>query len=171
MRLRTRIVDAMTEKMDMHLPEARASVWGAMPPVVMFEQLAFKSTGGVVKDGGADFQLIADISGFVRVELRGDEVDRLAIEPMIASLVEGNLIFRFQHVEFRAVSERARMRLLELRDTVRETQVVTALRFAIEGELARRAEAAPRPDMLVSRVPNVGPDHIADYRPLREGLE
>ncbi len=171
MRLRSRIVDALKLRLAACLPEATASVWGEVAPVVAIEQLTIKSTGGIERDGGNDFSLTATFTGFARVELHGAAIDALVLEPLLSDLAERNLFLPFEAVDPDQLTEKARLVLTELRDTVREAQVVSALRFSLTGALARRVSGQPRPELLVSRAPNVGADHLGDYRPVSEGLE
>lgn len=169
MRLRARFIEALKLRLADTLPEATASVWGQVDPVVAIEQLAFGAKGGIERDFGNDFSLIARFDGFLRVELHADAIDTLVVEPLISDIVGRNIFLPFEPAG--ALTEKARFVLVELRDAVRDTQVVSVLRFMVEGALARQVEAAARPAILASRVPHVGPEHLGNYRPAMEGLE
>lgn len=168
MRLRLRFVDALKQRLAQSLPEATVSVWGDVDPVVAIEQLGFKSTGGIERDRDADFELIAGISGFLRVELHADAINALAVEPLISDIVSRTIFLPFEPTG--AITEKARLVLVELRDVVRDTQVVSAMRFAVDGALARHVATVTRPALLASMAPSVGPEHLSDYRPVTEGL-
>lgn len=171
MRLRTRFIDALTLRLAHCLPEAMASVWGDVAPVAAIEQLTFKSTGGIDRELADDFALIANFSGFLRLELRGNSIDELVMEPLISDVITGDVFLQFEDVEPLALTEKARFLLVELRDMVRDTQVVSSIRFSVEGVIARRVGRIERPSILAARMPNVGADHLGDYRPLPEALE
>lgn len=146
MRLRMRLKDELALRLAAHLPEATATAWDAQSVIVAVEQLKFTSTGGV-QDG---WELRANFEGAVFAELRADQIDALTVESLIADLCVSPL-----HVNFApetpegALSERARAKLAELRDTVRDTQVVSRLRFTVSGTIARRVGPGVTPGELI----------------------
>ncbi|MGD9918598.1 MAG: hypothetical protein AB7U46_11290 [Paenirhodobacter sp.] len=166
MHLRTRFISEVALRMSATLPEAMVSAWGDVHPTAAIEALSFKSTGGILQERDADWELVSNLTGYLRLELRADAIDALPVELLIANLVGDTVLLPFEMVGSGALTERARFTLAELRDTVRDTQVVSSMRFAVDGVIARRAEAVQRPEIMISRAPNVGVDHAQDYAAL-----
>lgn len=152
MNLRTRFSAEITNRLRLLLPQAIESAWEVDAVVVAIEQIKFVSTGGY--DGG--WARLVTMSGVLRVELRSDGIDELALEPLIASLVAAPVRMDFDEVvEVGAMSERARLTLIEVRDTIRDMDVASTLRFNVEGILARRDPAGEPPTVLTINAANL----------------
>jgi hypothetical protein len=142
MRLRTRMHEELIARIAQALPDALPTVWGHSGGIVLvIEQLKFTSAGGNDKNGWAQ---LAKFTGVLRAELRADEIDAMEVEPLITNLVADPVFLaRDEDGEIDALSETARAILAEWRDTVRDTQVVSALRFNVEGTMLRRVPNTP----------------------------
>ena len=152
MNLRTRFSAEITNRLRLLLPQAIESAWEVDAVVVAIEQIKFVSTGGY--DGG--WARLVTMSGVLRVELRSDGIDELALEPLIASLVAAPVRMDFDEVvEVGAMSERARLTLIEVRDTIRDMDVASTLRFNVEGILALRDPAGEPPTVLTINAANL----------------
>jgi len=69
------------------------------------------------------------------------------------------------------LSERARIVLADWRDTIRDQDVASALRFTVSGLIASYAGPVPRPEIVISGAPATGPGNEAEYGPLDGGVE
>lgn len=152
MQLRTRFSAEIIKRLRVLLPQAIEAVWDVDAVVVAIEQIKFVSTGG--HDGS--WARLVTMSGVLRVELRSDGIDELALEPLIASLVAAPVRMNFDEaVEVGALSERARLTLIEVRDTIRDMDIASTLRFNVEGVLARRDPAGELPLVLTINAENL----------------
>lgn len=151
MRLRKRLSDELTARLALTLPQALETVWDTNQIAVVVEAVKFTPTGG----GSDGWDRRAEINGVMRAELRGDDIDALTVEPLIASLVSVPVFLNLEpDTPEGSLSEKARFVLQEWRDTIRDTQVVSALRFSVEGEIAARVAPDPLPQHVT----------IADHR-------
>ena len=149
MRLRTRLSEELKARLTVLLPEAVETAWDHTAVVVVVEQLKFTSTGGLDKD----WALSTKFEGVVRAELRANGIDSLEVEPLIADLVAKPIFLDFDaDAAVGQISERARIVLAEWRDTIRDQDVASALRFTVSGLLAAYAGPSPRPQLLVRRM-------------------
>lgn len=174
MHLRTRFAAEIGSRLRATLPEAMATVWDHQAVLVAIEQIKVTPAGGTEGGIKSDWERIAALSGIVRAELRADRIDTLQVEPLIATLVTSPVHLRFDPgVPEGTLSEQARLVLLDWRDVVRDSQVVSALRFSLEGTIARRRGPGQRPRMWIGQAPGIGPgigpDHMSDYRPVEGG--
>ncbi len=160
MRLRSRLSDELKARLLANLPEAVVTVWDHVAVVVMVEQLKFTSAGG--HEG--DWERRTDFEGIVRAELRADAIDTLEVEPLIANLVSSPVFLPFDEAtEIGSLSEKARIVLIEWRDTIRDQDVASALRFDVTGTLGLHEEPAQRPQILAGQPPHIGEDNKAAY--------
>lgn len=160
MRLRTRLSEELKTRLIATLPEAVETVWDHVAVVVMVEQLKFTSAGGLE----GDWERRTQFEGVVRAELRADGIDSLEVEPLITNLVADPVFLNFDaEPENDQLSEKARIVLAEWRDTIRDTQVASALRFTVTGTIAVYAGPAVRPELLVSHAPDIGPGNEDAY--------
>ena len=106
------------------------------------------------------------VATVVRAELRADRVDDLELEPLIADLIVSPLFIAA--VDGQAVTECARAILFEVRDTLHDGGVATALRFNLSGHILRQAAAYTRPALMVSMAPEIGPGHAGQYDPVED---
>jgi hypothetical protein len=167
MRLRTRLSEELKARLTLLLPEAVETVWDHAAVVVVIEQLKFKSTGGL--DDG--WELSTKFEGVVRAELRANAIDALSVEPLIANLVVSPVFLGFAaDADVGQLSERARIVLADWRDTIRDQDVASALRFSVSGLIAAYAGQSPRPEIVVSTAPATGPGNEAEYGPLDGGV-
>lgn len=168
MRLRTRFEELMKERVAEYLPAAVATVWDAIGLVAAIETIKFEPVGGVqTDDTGVEWNVQASLSGVIWVEMRADAIDALVVEPLVANLVSCPA---FVSVDPAAadgeMTEQARCTLIEMRDAVRDTQIVSKLRFSVQGFIMERIENMDRPALMVGQYPETGADHEADYKPL-----
>lgn len=160
MRLRQRLQDQFHDRMRAHLPDAMVTAWDAATVVLAVEQLLLNSDGSA-KVG---WHAVAGFTGIAQAELRGDDIDSLAAEALIGSLITSPLTLVVDDALGEGcISEAARAVLFEMRDTVRDSQIVTLLRFRLSGQLMRRAYDPVRPLLLASAAPQIGPGHADDY--------
>ncbi len=163
MRLRSRFASEMHARLASTLPEALATAWDGQAVVVAVEQIKFTPAGGIE----GDWARKATLTGVVRAELRAGEVDALEVEPLIADLVAAPVHLAFDpDTPMGSFSEKARFVLTDWRDVIRETQVVSALRFTVEATIAAHAGPGARPDLLIGQAPEIGPDHVGTYASL-----
>lgn len=168
MRLRTRLSEELKARLADLLPEAVETVWDHAAVVVVIEQLKFTSTGGL--DNG--WELSTKFEGVVRAELRANKIDALEVEPLIANLVANPVFLDFAaDAAVDQLSERARIVLADWRDTIRDQDVASALRFTVSGLIASYVGSSPRPEIVMSAVPATGPGNEGAYRPLEEGIQ
>ncbi len=166
MRLRTRFSEEMLARLAASLPEAVLTAWDAHSVVVVVEQLTFLPAGGV--ENG--YERVAKLSGVMRAELRADRIDDMAIEPLIASLVGDPVFLPFLAVPPGALAEKARLILTDWRDTIRDVQIASALRFSVDATLAVRAAPLTATErLMLGEAPQIGPGHEADYADLTAG--
>lgn len=162
MRLRTRMQAELQTRLSATLPEVLATVWDHQSVIVVVEQLKFTSCGGNDKDGWAQ---TTKFSGVLRAELRADDIDTLEVEPLIADLMAKPLhLLRDDAAPVDSLSETARAILVDWRDVVRDTQVVAALRFNVDGTILRRVPMAKVPELLISEAPEIGPGNEHHYQ-------
>jgi hypothetical protein len=167
MRLRTRLSEELKARLTLLLPEAVETVWDHAAVVVAIEQLKFTSTGGL--DG--DWALSTKFEGVVRAELRANAIDALEVEPLIANLVAKPIFLDFvADADVDQLSERARIVLADWRDTIRDQDVASTLRFTVSGLIASYAGPVDRPEIVMSAAPATGPDNEGEYGPLDGGV-
>ena len=163
MRLRRRLTEDLKRRLTAHLPDALETVWTAADVVVAIESLKIASDGG---DDGDGWGIVARIGGTLRAEIRADAIDALALEPLIADLAENPLLLPPDPATRPGdLSETVRATLIEVRDTVRDRDVTSALRFEAAGRIVRalaRSASGARTVML-GFSPDTGPEHIDDY--------
>lgn len=159
MRLRTRLSEELKARLIATLPEAVETVWDHVAVVVMVEQLKFTSAGGLEDD----WERRTQFEGVVRAELRADAIDSLEVEPLIANLVADPVFLTFDAEEIGQLSEKARIVLAEWRDTIRDQDVASALRFTVTGTIAAYHGPAVRPELLVGQAPDIGPGNEGAY--------
>lgn len=160
MRLRTRLFEELKARLIATLPEAVETVWDHVAVVVMVEQLKFTSAGGLE----GDWERRTQFEGVVRAELRADGIDSLEVEPLITNLVASPVFLDFEaEPEVDQISEKARIVLAEWRDTIRDQDVASALRFTVTGTIAAYHGPAVRPELLVSQAPDIGPGNEDAY--------
>ena len=166
MRLRARFAEHIKARLDERMPEALATVWDSAQVVCVIESLKFTGAGGYLDP---DWRRELDFEGVLRVELHADGIDTLVFEPLLADLIETPPVIRpDEATEAGRISEKARAVLIELRDAVREREVVTALRFGLKGCIVTRDPPPMAPEAMIGRAPKVGPDHVEDYQSLDE---
>ena len=153
MRLRTRFETEIKARFSATLPMALETVWDSTGVVVVIESLQFQSDGFVKNQ----WEHLVHVTGFLRVELRVEGIDTLDVEPLITNLV-GDPIVLVPALDPVAgdISENVRATLVEWKDTVRETRLVSALRFEIEGKLLRYDPDPARAELIVNGQPVVG---------------
>ncbi|AUQ62336.1 hypothetical protein [Phaeobacter inhibens] len=162
MRLRTRLSEELKARLIATLPEAVETVWDHVAVVVMVEQLKFTSAGGLE----GDWERRTQFEGVVRAELRADAIDSLEVEPLITNLVADPVFLNFEpepEPEVDQISEKARIVLAEWRDTIRDQDVASALRFTVTGTIAAYHGPAIRPELLVGQAPDIGPGNEDAY--------
>jgi hypothetical protein len=147
MRLRKRMRDALTARCEAVLPEVLVSAWGPLDAVVSIESLAVEPQGGIEDRDGASYEMVAQLAGVVRADLRADTADALPLEPLIASLVADTIHLAREVGDAGTVTVRLRANLIELRDEVRDQDVATGLRFRVEGDVWCVVGAASAPDV------------------------
>lgn len=164
MRLRTRLQDELRRRLALHLPAAMATVWDHDAVVVAIEKLDFKPAGGW-RD---DWAYLTAFTGVVRAELRGDDVDALPVEPLISDLIRHPMTLLPEvGTSVGATTEAGRAVLIELRDTLRDMDVVSGLRFDVQGHILGRAPDPGQPGSpMLGEAPAIGPGHQGDYRPI-----
>ena len=163
MRLRHRLQDDLRARLALHLPDAMATAWDHQAVLVAIEKLDFKPAGGW-RDGWA---WLTAFTGVVRAELRGDDVDALPVEALIADLIRNPVTLLPENVAPGEMTEAGRADLVELRDTLRDMDVVSGLRFAVQGHILGRATDPGRPDApMLGEAPEIGPGHQGGYRPM-----
>lgn len=160
MRLRTRLSEELKARLIATLPEAVETVWDHVAVVVMVEQLKFTSAGGLE----GDWERRTQFEGVVRAELRADGIDSLEVEPLITNLVADPVFLDFEaEPEVDQISEKARIVLAEWRDTIRDQDVASALRFTVTGTIATYDGPAVRPQLLVGQAPDIGAGNAEAY--------
>lgn len=160
MRLRTRLSEELKARLIATLPEAVVTVWDHVAVVVMVEQLKFTSAGGLE----GDWERRTQFDGVVRAELRADAIDSLEVEPLITNLVADPVFLDFEaEPEIDQISEKARIVLAEWRDTIRDQDVASALRFTVTGTIAAYHGPAVRPQLLVGQAPDIGAGNAEAY--------
>lgn len=167
MRLRTRLSEELKARLTVLLPEAMETAWDNSAVLVVIEQLKFTSTGGLDKG----WELSTKFEGVVRAELRANAIDALEVEPLIANLVADPVFLDFvEDADVGQISERARIVLADWRDTIRDQDVASALRFTVSGLIASYAGPVSRPEVVLSTAPATGPSNEAEYGPLDGGV-
>ncbi len=160
MRLRTRLSEELKARLIATLPEAVETVWDHVAVVVMVEQLKFTSAGGLE----GDWERRTQFEGVVRAELRADGIDMLEVEPLITNLVAYPVFLDLEtEPEIDQISEKARIVLAEWRDTIRDQDVASALRFTVTGTIAAYDGPAVRPQLLVGQAPDIGAGNAEAY--------
>jgi hypothetical protein len=165
MRLRTRFAAEIKTRLLALLPEAVATVWDAQVVLVAVEKIAFTSAGGLE----GEWERRARMTGVVRVELRADVIDAQEVEPLIADLLARTVFLDYApDTALGEMSEKARFELSDWRDTLRDAQLISALRFNVDAALATYTGPAQRPDLLISQAPEIGPGQEGEYAPIAE---
>lgn len=164
MRLRARLQHELRTRLALHLPEAMATVWDHQAVVVAIEKLDFKPAGGW-RD---DWAYLTAFAGTIRAELRSDNVDALPVEMLISDLIRDPITLTPDRgAAIGTTTEAARAVLIELRDALRDQDVVSGLRFDVQGHILGHAPDPGRPSApMLGETPNVGPGHHGDYRPI-----
>lgn len=164
MHLRARLQDDLRARLALHLPAAMATVWDHQAVVVAIEKLDFKPAGGW-RD---DWAYLTAFTGVVRAELRGDDVDVLPVEALISDLIRNPITLLPDAATAPGdLSEAGRAVLIELRDTIRDMDVVSGLRFNVQGHILGRAPDPGQPGApMLGEAPEIGPGHLGDYRPI-----
>lgn len=161
MRLRARLQQELAARMAVFLPEAMATAWDHSAVVIAIEQLTFKPAGGIVEP----WRSLSSFEGIMRAELRADTADGLPVEPLISDLVTAPLfISEDPATAIGALTESARAVLIEMRDTLRDQQVISGLRFKVTGLIVRREAPAAQPLAMIGAAPKIGPRHQDDYQ-------
>jgi hypothetical protein len=167
MRLRTRLSEELKARLTVLLPEAMETAWDNAAVLVVIEQLKFTPTGGI--DNG--WELSTKFEGVVRAELRANAIDALEVEPLIANLVAKPVFLNFvADADVGQLSERARIVLADWRDTIRDQDVASALRFTVSGLIAAYAGPVDRPEIVLSGALPIGLGDEAEYGPLDGGV-
>lgn len=162
MKLRKHIAAALHARLVDLTPDAIVTSWGTVETTVAIEELNFVSDGGDAAgwSPGASFQ------GVVRSELKSNAIDDLDLSPLIVSLAQDPLhISRDDDTPVGEVGIACRAVLLQSRDVLRDTHVVTALRMKVQGTIWTRTEAPRRPEAMFSASPDVGPGNAGAYLP------
>lgn len=165
MRLRSRVATEIDTRLAAILPEAAETLWDGGGAVTVIESLKYDPAAEAL-DGWA---YAVSVSGVMAVELRADAIDALETEPLVADLVQRPI-----HLAPKAgaqedeLTEKARLTLVEIRDTIRDADVATRLRFNVSGWLLRKSAEPAQPVAYFSQAPEVGFGHEADYEPITE---
>ena len=123
----------------------------------MVEVLTFNPASGFK----GDWERKATFTGMIRAEIRHDTGESPLPEMLVMSLVCSPIFIDLTAIDAKAPAKgeprpKARLVLRDLRDAVRENQVVTALRFDAEGEICTYA---PDPGRGTGHLPSgVAPD-------------
>ena len=166
MELRKRLQQAIDKEIAAVLPQAGDTAWDGGGVVVVIEQMRFSSLGGAQ----GDWVYCAAIEGRLRLDLIGDALDDLPVEPLIARLIDRPLSLTPDgDVKPGVLSHKARATLIERRDEVTATQAVSTLIFELSGALVRRDPAPKRPTLTVGEHPKIGSDHDGGYEHIAEG--
>ncbi len=145
MRLRTRFAAEMQSRLIASLPEAVETVWDGQAVVVAVEQIKFTPAGGIE----GEWERKAVLSGVVRAEIIADNVDTLEVEPLIADLVATPAVLGYvAETPLGHLSEKARFVLADWRDAIRDTQVISALRFTAEATIAEHIDPGAMPQTV-----------------------
>lgn len=163
MRLRSRLQAELVDRISQHVPAALETVWGYKSVVVAIEQLTLKPAG----DTDTWNKCVA-FEGIVRAELHADNIDELVIEPLVCDLIAAPMIIPALPVSTGESTEEGRANLFEMRDAMRDQQVVMTLRFRAEGNFLCASEIITRPDLMVGLAPQIGPENAVDYLPVAE---
>lgn len=165
MRLRQRLADELKQRLLAHLPEALETVWDQAQVLCVIEQLRFTPESG----HKSDWQQTAEFSGTVRAEIHADGIDQLGVEPLIGNLLtDPPMLLPDDDTAEDALSEQARCVLTEWRDSVREMQVISALRLEVSGSLMRKATAPDAPELQFSQAPQTGLANQQNYQSVSE---
>ena len=146
MRLREKVKVALQARLAAHLPEALSTAWDVDAVIVMVESLTFSPSSGFK----GDWERRAHFEGVIRAELKSDGIDDLELDLLIAALVKRPLFVTIPGLDDIPpgpgdVVPIARLKLLEMRDTVRDQMVVSALRFEVTGQLCAYSPDPGRP--------------------------
>lgn len=154
--LRARLVD--------HLPAALETVWDAQSVVVAIEKMNVTPASG---HHAPEWALRGKMTGQVVAEIRADQIDQMALEPLLVSLMGDPLWMSLPDpadMPMGGVTVCGRAVLLSLRDVLRDGGVVTALRFTVDGWIVQHVAPGAAPDqVMVGQAPRIGPDHTGDY--------
>lgn len=163
MYLRDKVRLELETRLAAHLPAALQTTWDTSAILVMVEGLSFKPASGFK----GDWERQASFAGVIRAEIRNDTGENPLPEMLAISLMRDPIFIALPDIDEVAPTEgeprpKARLMLRDLRDAVREKQVVAALRFDAEGEICTYA---PDPGRGTGFLPGgIAPD-------LREGNE
>lgn len=132
--------------------------------VVVIEKMDFKPAGG----WKGDWAYLTAFTGIVRAELRGDDVDALPVELLISDLIRDPVtLLPGADIPIGGTTEAARAVLIEMRDTLRDQDVVSGLRFNVQGHILGHAPDPGRPpEPMLGQAPDIGPGHQGDYLPV-----
>lgn len=160
MRLRTRMRDELKKRLEALLPEAVETVWDNASVVVAIEKLDFTTAG----DFEGDWERANHIKGILRAELRSDKIDDLVVEPLIANLLTKSIVLGWpEDAAPGDTGESVRTTLADWRDVIRDQDVASGLRFAIDGVIGTYRGAATAPELLLAEAPNVGAANADAY--------
>lgn len=147
MRLRTRLQSELHRRLALHLPAALATAWDHQAVVVVVERLTFKPAGG----WRGDWAYLTAFEGVVLAELRGNNADDLPVEPLLSDLIaDPILLLPDPATPTGSMTETVRAVLIEMRDVLRDQDVVSALRFQISGNMLGRSPDPGRPSAPMS---------------------
>ena len=140
MDLRKHIKQELGARLAEHLPNALQTTWDTSAILVMVEGLTFKPASGFK----GDWERKATFTGMIRAEIRNDTGESPLPEMLVMSLLCNPIFIDLMAIDAKAPTQgeprpKARLVLRDLRDAVREAQVVTALRFDAEGEICTYA--------------------------------
>lgn len=161
MRLRARLQNALTRRLQALYPRALETVWDTVSAVCVIEQLRFTPAG----QHQGDYRQMAHFSGQVVAELRLDGPDE-ALGGLCADLIY--LPVTLTAEPDRTRTEEARIRLVEYRDRARDTDVVASLRFEVQGCLLKQAPPTQARPGEMQPSARGGPKDTAqgEFRPL-----
>ena len=153
MRLRVRLKDKLNEMVQAHLPKAVQTVWNASSIAINFENLRFTPQGGFI----AGWQEKTGFEGVVRASILSDSLDDLEIDPLIQAIANEPLVITpDENAKLNQHSEKARLTLIEMRDSYSETHAMMSLRFNVKGCFVCRTEPLAAPNAPTVGEPNMG---------------
>ena len=145
MKLRKRISDDLKGRIKSILPEVIETVWDNDALLVMVEAITFKPLGGF----SGNWKELSSFDGVLRVELRSDRIDDLAAEALIANFLKSPPFLKLPD-DAKADEHhlKARLKLTEWRDSIRDNMVVGALRLQVNGTICQFTAPISRPDVV-----------------------
>ncbi len=136
MQLRDKIRAKLEARLAAHLPDVLQTSWDTSAILVMVESLAFKPASGFK----GDWERRASFTGVIRAEIRTDNGENPRPEMLAISLLTEPLFVALPGSDEVApdIGEpcpKLRLVFRDIRDAIREKQVVAALRFDVTGEI------------------------------------